>query len=177
MKKIISAVLAMVMVLSLAACGSGPSAGQTITFQGITMNIPKNWKVQKKTLSDDYAIYEKTNAKGHDYKLLLTDTFGLLDIYGGDMERAGASFKETTEDDASYLNPSDPVAGKFAGKYDMHVIDCTYHVLNPLKGGEAEYPCKLIRIYMDGHDVKIHFSSEKGDFDAFDAAIAGAVCG
>ena len=176
MKKIITVVLLVMMVFSLTACGGESSGGQNITFQGITMNIPKNWKAEKKTLSDKYAIYEKTNATGHDYKLMLMDNFSLLNTFGGDMEKAGAFFKEVTEDDASYLNPSDPVSGRFADKYDMHTIDCTYHVVNLIKGGEAEYPCRLIRIYMGDHDVVMHFSAEKGDFEAFEAAIASAIC-
>ena len=176
MKKLIAALLVVAMVLALCACGSSSSGKQTITFQGISMNIPKDWKAEKKTLSDRYAIYEKKNASGHEYKLQLTDTFGLLDTFGGDMEKAGAFFKEVTEDDATYLNPSDPVAGKFAGKYDMHMLDCTYHVVNLDKGGHADYPCKLIRIYMGSHDVILQFSSEKGDFEAFEAAVASATC-
>lgn len=173
MKRLVSLLLAMLLILSLIACGA---QSQTITFQGITMEIPKSWKADKHTLSESYALYEKQNLTGHDYKLLLTDTFGLLETYGGNMENAGAFFKEVTEDDASYKNPSDPVAGKFAGKYDMHTIECLYCVINPTKGGEAEYPCKLVRIYMGDHDVIIQFSAEKGDFTEFDASIANAVC-
>lgn len=172
MKKIISVLLVAAFVLALSACGNG---SRTIAFQGISMNIPSAWKADKSN-KDDYAIYEKKNAKGHDYKLCLTKTFGLLETFDNDMERAGAFFKEVTEDDASYQDPSDPVTGKFGGKYDMHVIECTYHMINPLKGGDAAYPCKLIRVYMGDHDIEIRFSSEKGDFEAFDAAIAAAVC-
>lgn len=174
MKKAVAILILALTLFSLTACGS--SSGRAISFQGISMSIPSAWKPEKSN-SDDYAVYTKSNAKGHDYKLMLQKTFGLLDTFGNDLDKAGAFFKEVTEDDASYQNPSDPVAGKFGGKYDMHTIECTYHVINPLKDGDTSYPCKLIRVYMGDHDVEIRFSSEKGDFEAFDAAIAAAVCG
>lgn len=176
MKKLSIILIVILCSLTLAACSGNSSSFQSITFQGITMQIPNNWKAEKSTLSDNYAVFEKKNLKGHDYKLQFTDTFSLLESFNGDLEKAGDFFKEVTEDDASYLNPSDPIPGKFAGKYDMHMIDCVYSVINPSKGGKAEYPCKLLRIYMEGHDIKIQFSSEKGDFKTFDTAIAGAVC-
>lgn len=176
MKKAISILIIVVIVLSLTACMGDSSAGQTITFQGITLNIPKNWKADKYN-SEDYAVYEKKNSSGHEYKLQFMDTFGLLDTFDNDMDRAGDFFKEVTEDDASYRNPSDPVAGKLDGKYNMHIIECTFCVINPSKDGkEAKYPCKLVRIYMGDHDVEIQFSSAEGDFEAFDTALANATC-
>lgn len=175
MKKILSVLSAALILLSLTACG-GSARGQTVNFQGISMDIPKDWKAEKSN-SDDYAVYKKLNSKGHDYKLQFSDKFSLLETFNNDLERAGAFFLEVTEDDASYKDPSEPVAGKLGGKYDMHVIDCTLCVINPSKDGwEAEYPCKLVRVYMEGHDVEIRFSSEKGDFGAFDAALAAATC-
>ena len=176
MKKVFVLLIAAASMVLLAACGSGSSSTQTIVFQGITMEIPSNWKVEKSTLSDDYAIYEKSGSKGHEYKLLLMDTFGLMDDGSYDLERAGAFFKEVTEDNASYSDPSDPVAGKFAGKYDMHTIECSYNMRSVSSGGIVSYPCKLIRIYMGDHDVELQFSTKEGDFEAFDAAVAGAVC-
>lgn len=175
MKRFITLLLAVLIVLPLVSCAGGTGT-RTVKFQGITMKIPSMWKPEKRTLADNYAVYEKPNVLGHEYKLMLMDVFSLLGTFGGDLERAGAFFKEVTEDDASYVDVSDPVAGRFADRYDMHTIECTYHVLNPLKGGEAEYPCKLIRIYMDGHDVEIRFTSEEGDFEVFDEIIAAAVC-
>ncbi len=176
MKKFLPILAAVTLIFILAACSGGSGGKQTISFQGITMEIPSNWKAEKSTLSDDYAIYEKSSSEGHEYKLMLTDTFGLLDGDSYTLEEAGAFFKEVTEDNASYSNPSDPVPGTFAGKYDMHTIDCTYNMFSISKGGENSYPCKLIRIYMGDHDVEIQFSTENGDFEMFDAAIAGAVC-
>lgn len=173
MKRVFAVLLAAVMLFSLTACGG--ASRQTVSFQGISMEIPKAWKAEKRN-SEDYAIYEKKNAKGHDYKLQLTESFGLLETFDNDLERAGAFFLEVTGDNASYENPSAPVAGKLGGVYDMHTIECVYKMINPMKGGEASYPCKLIRVYMGDHDVEIQFSSEKGDFEAFDAAIASAVC-
>jgi hypothetical protein len=170
MKKIFIFLLAAVCAFALAACGGGSTKTQEIEFQGIKMNIPADWKAEKSTLSDDYAVYEKSGNK-----LLLTDTFGLMDDGTYDLEAAGKFFKEVTEDDASFSNPSDPVAGKLAGKYDMHTINCDYNVLNVIRG-EVSYPCKRIRIYMGDHDVEIMFSSKDGDFEAFDKAIAEAVC-
>lgn len=176
MKKGFLLLMAMIGAVLLTACGGGSGGTQTIVFQGITMEIPANWKVEKSTLSDSYAIYEKSGSKGHEYKLLLTDTFGLLDDGSYDLERAGAFFKEVTEDNASFSDPSEPVAGKFAGKYDMHTIECTYNMLSASTGGTVSYPCKRIRIYMGDHDVELQFSTKDGDFEAFDAAVAGAVC-
>ncbi len=175
MKKLLILLLAAVSAFVLAACGGGSSKPQAIEFQGITMNIPGDWKVEKSTLSEDYAVYEKSGKDGLEYKLLLLDTFGLREDDTYDMEAAGKFFKEVTEDDASFSNPSDPVAGKLAGKYDMHTINCDYNVLNVIRG-EVSYPCKRIRIYMGDHDVEIMFSSKDGDFEAFDKAIAEAVC-
>lgn len=174
MKRVLVLLLTVVCTFSFAACG-GSDKTQTIEFQGITMNIPAKWKAEESTLSDTYAVYEKTGKSGLEYQLLLMDTFGLMedDLY--DLEGAGAFFKEVTEDDASYSDPSDPVAGTFAGKYDMHTIDCTFNVLNVLEG-EKSYPCKLIRIYMGDHDVEIRCCSESGDFEAFETAITEAVC-
>lgn len=176
MKKALVMIIAMISVTLLAACGSGSAGTQKIEFQGITLEIPSNWKAEKSTLSDDYAIYEKSGSKGHAYKLLLMDTFGLMDDGSYDLEGAGAFFKEVTEDNASYSDPSDPVAGTFAGKYDMHTIECKYNMRSASTGGEVSYPCKLIRIYMGDHDVELQFSTKDGDFEAFDAAVAGAVC-
>lgn len=177
MKKTLLILIAVIGTLLLAACGGGGGT-QTIEFQGITMEIPSNWKAEESTLSDDYAIYEKKNSKGHEYKLMLTDTFGLMDDGTYDLETAGAFFKEVTEDNASYSDPSDPVAGTFAGKYDMHTIECTYNMTGISKDGakEVSYPCKLIRIYMGDHDVELQFSTVDADFEAFDNAVAGATC-
>ena len=174
MKRLLSALLAAFCVFMLASCSGGSGGTQTIEFQGITMNIPAKLKVEESTLSDDYARYG-TSGKDGKKELLLTDTFGLRDDGTYDMERAGKFFKEVTEDDASFSEPSDPVAGTFAGKYDMHTIDCTYHVINATKG-EMTYPCKLIRIYMGDHDVEIRYVTEDGDFEAFDIAVSEAVC-
>lgn len=175
MKKITTCALLLVIALALCACGANGT--QKISFQGITMEIPSSWKAEKNTLADDYAKYEQFNKIGHDYQLLLQDTYGLLPTYDGDLERAGAFFKEVTEDDASYSDVSDPVAGTFAGKYDMHTINCTYHALNPMEeDGESDYPCKLIRIYKGDRDVKMEFCAKEGDFEAFDKAVENAVC-
>lgn len=43
-----------------AACGGGSDKKQTVEFQGITMDIPADWKAEKSTLSDDYARYGKS---------------------------------------------------------------------------------------------------------------------
>lgn len=177
MKKIVIALMAMALVLGLTACGGGSGGTQEVSFQGINMTIPSEWKAEESTLDDDYAVYEKLNKEGHDYRLVMMDSFGLLDTYGGDMDKAGAFFKEVTEDNASYTDVSDPVAGKFAGKYDMHTIDCQLNMLNPDKDDlQAEYPCKLIRIYMGDHDVEIEFSAQEGDFDVFEQAFSEATC-
>ena len=174
MKKLAVALMAVILVFSFAACGGGSGGTQEVSFQGITMEIPSAWKAEESTLSDDYVIYEQKNKEGHDYRLLMQDTFGLLETYGGDMEKAGAFFKEVTEDDASYSDVSDPVAGKF-GDYDMHTISCKLNMLNPDKEDlKATYPCKLIRIYMGDHDVEIEFSAQEGDFEAFDQAFDAA---
>ncbi|MCQ2547210.1 MAG: hypothetical protein MJ161_06675 [Clostridia bacterium] len=176
MKKIVIALLAVILVFGLTACGGGSGGTQEVSFQGITMEIPLAWKAEKDTLSDDYAIYEQLNKEGHDYRLLMQDTFGLLETFGGDMDGAGKFFKEVTEDDASYSDVSDPVAGKF-GDYDMHTITCTLNMLNPTKDDlQAKYPCKLIRIYMGDHDVELEFSAQEGDFEAFDQAFEAATC-
>lgn len=176
MKRLLTVFIAAAVLLSFISCGKSDSGKQTIGFCGITMEIPASWKPDDRTISDDYAIYQKLNYTGHDYKLQFMKTFSLLGTFNGDLERTGAFFKETAEDDASYLNPSDPVAGKFAGVYDMHTIECLYHVINLTTGKEIEYPCKLIRVYMDDYDVVIQFSAKKGDFEAFDAAVSAAVC-
>lgn len=176
MKKALVWITAVISAVLLAACGGGNSGSQTIEFQGITMEIPSSWKAEQSTLSDDYAIYEQSSSQGHASKLLLTSTSGLMEDGSYDLERAGAFFKEVTEDDASYSDPSDPVAGTFAGKYDMHTIECQYNMKSASTGGTVSYPCKLIRIYMGDHDVKMQFSSKDADFEAFDAAVAGAVC-
>lgn len=175
MKKALVLFMALLGAVLLAACGGGSGGTQTIVFQGITMEIPANWKLEESTADEDYAIYEKSGSKTHEYKLLLTNTFGLMDDGTYDLERAGEFFKEVTEDDASFSDPSDPVAGTFAGKYDMHTIECYYN-MNSVTQGEISYPCKLIRIYMGDHDVELRFSTADGDFEAFDAAVAGAVC-
>ncbi|RYQ27395.1 hypothetical protein PG2019B_1598 [Bifidobacterium pseudolongum subsp. globosum] len=171
MKKMIVCLITLIIILSLSACSSGT---QKISFQGINMEIPASWKADKHSISEDYAIYEALNKKGHDYRLLLNDTFELLDK-SEDLEDAGDFFKEVTEDNASYSDVGEPVAEKLADKYDMHIIDCTYHAHNPLEDdGESDYPCKLIRIYMGDHDVEIEFITANGDFEAFDEAIANA---
>ena len=175
MKKAFVLLLSMICAAFLAACGGGGGT-QTVEFQGITMEIPSSWKVEKSTLSEDYAIYEQSGSKGHQYKLLFFDTYGLMDDGTYDLEAAGAFFKEVTEDDASYSDPSDPVAGKFAGKYDMHTIECKFNMKSITQGGTVSYPCKLIRIYMGDHDVELRFSTAEGDFEAFDTAVAGAKC-
>lgn len=173
MKKLIPVLVAVVFAFALTAC-SGGGGTQTVSFQGITMEIPSSWKADKSN-DDKYATYEQQNKKGHDYKLQFYDTFSLLDTF--DMKGAAKFFKEVTEDNASYENPSEPVAGKLGGKYDMHVIDCTLCLINPqAENGEAKYPCKLVRVYMDGHDVEIQFSALEGDFEAFEAALEGAIC-
>ena len=173
MKKIIIGILSLTLVFGLTACGFGGT--QEISFQGFNMEIPASWKAESRTLSDDYAVYKKTNLTGQDFQLVLQDTFSLLQY--GDLDSAGASFKEFTEDDASYTDVSEPVAGTFAGKYDMHIIECTYHAINVTEDdGESDYPCKLIRIYMDGHDVIIEFITADGAFEAFDEALTNAVC-
>lgn len=176
MKKTLILMLTIISALMIAACGGG--GNQTIEFQGITMEIPSDWKVEESTLSDDYAIYEKSSKNGHEYKLLLTDNFGLMEDGTYDLEAAGAFFKEVTEDNASYSDPSDPVAGKFAGKYDMHTIECKYNMTGISKDGakEVSYPCKLIRIYMGDHDVVMQFSTVDADFEAFDTAVSEASC-
>lgn len=172
MKKIIPVLVAAILAFSLTACGGGGT--QKVSFKGITMEIPANWKADKYN-KEDYATYKKTNALGHDYQLQFYDTFSLLDSF--DLDGAAKFFKEITEDNASYEDPSEPVAGKLGGKYDMHIIDCTLCYINPTSAnGEAKYPCKLIRVYMDGHDVEIQFSAADGDFEAFNAALEGAVC-
>ncbi|MBQ0018598.1 MAG: hypothetical protein KBS63_05300 [Clostridiales bacterium] len=172
-KCVIAFMIALICVLCFTSCGGS----QEISFQGFKMNIPSAWKADKVTLSEEYAIYEKLNAKGHDYRLLLNDTYGLLPKCSEGMKEAGAFFKEVTEDDASYSDVSEPVAGKFAGKYDMHVLTCKYHAINPMEeSGESVYPCKLVRIYMGDHDVEIEFCAAEGDFESFDEAIQTAVC-
>ena len=113
MKKCFVFFAVVMIVFILAACGGGSSGNQTISFQGFTMDIPSSWKAEESTLSDDYAVYEKKDSKGHANKLLLMDTFGLLDGGDYDLQRAGEFFKEVTEDDASYSDPSDPVAAFF----------------------------------------------------------------
>ena len=166
--------MALIFALSFTACGSGGT--QEISFQGINMEIPAAWKAEKETLSEDYAVYEELNKVGHDYRLVLSDTFGLMEKMES-LEDAGAFFKEVTEDNASYSDVGETVPGKFAGKYDMHTIECTYHALNPMEEDrESDYPCKLIRIYMGDHDVEIEFSTAEGDFAAFDQAISNATC-
>lgn len=173
MKKYLIFVLLAICALALSACGDEGDKAQTIEFQGITMDIPADLKVEESTLSEEYALYE--TSKDGKRQLLLTDTFGLRDDGTYDMKKAGEFFKEVTEDNATFSDPSDPVAGTFAGKYDMHTIDCTYNVINVTEG-EKSYPCKLIRIYMGDHDVEMRFVSESGDFEAFDAAVEGASC-
>lgn len=176
MKKHIIVLMTIVIgMFALSACGGGSNKTQTIEFQGITMEIPANWEAEESTLSDDYAIYEDSGKDGLEYQLLLTDTFGLREDDQFDMARAGEYFKEFTEDDATFTDPSDPVAGTFADKYDMHTIDCTYNA-NSVTKGEVSHPCKLIRVYMGDHDVEIRFVAADGNFEAFDAAIEGAVC-
>lgn len=175
MKKVLVLITAVIGAVLLAACGGGSGKTQTIVFQGITMEIPANWKLEESTADEDYAIYEKSGSKSHEYKLLLTNTFGLMDDGSYDLERAGEFFKEVTDDDASFSDPSDPVAGTFAGKYDMHTIECHYN-MHSVTQGEISFPCKRIRIYMGDHDVVMQFSTAEGDFEAFDAAVAGATC-
>lgn len=178
MKKIVVTIMALALMFAFTACGgSAPSGNQEITFQGITMEIPAAWELEEDTAADDYAVYEQKSKEGHAYRLTLQDTFGLLDTYHGDLDAAGAELKVFAEDDASYSDVGDPVAGKLAGKYDMHVITCTYNMINPTaEDAEAHYPCKLVRIYMGDHDVEMIFSTAEGDFDAFDAAIEAATC-
>ncbi len=175
MKKALVLLMAVISAVLLASCGGGNGGTQKIVFQGITMEIPANWKLEKSTADEDYAIYEKSGSKTHEYKLLLTNTFGLMDDGSYDLERAGEFFKEVTEDNASFSDPSDPVAGTFAGKYNMHTIECYYNMHSATQG-EISFPCKRIRIYMGDHDVELQFSTKDGDFEAFDAAVAGAVC-
>lgn len=174
MKKIASFILLAAFAFAFAACGTGGT--QEVEFQGFTMEIPSSWKAQKETLSEEYAIYENLNKKGHDYRLLLDETYGLLPKCEGDLEEAGAFMKKVTEDNASYSDVQEPVAGKFAGKYDMHIIKCRYHAINLMEeDAESDYPCKIIRIYMGERDVEIEFITAEGDFEAFDSAVKGAV--
>lgn len=168
MKKTIAAIGTLLVMLSLTACGSST---QSITFQGITMDIPSNWKASSIN-SEESASYEKGDDELH-----LMDTFDLMQ-YHDTLEETGEAFKEFAEDDATYEDVSDPVPGKLGGKLDMHTIECTYHArLVTMKGlDETSYPCKLLRVYIGGHDVVIRYVSPKGDFKAFDAAIASANC-
>ncbi len=168
LKKLFSAIGIAFVMLSLAACGSST---QSITFQGITMDIPSNWKASSIN-SEESASYEKGDDELH-----LMDTFDLMQ-YHDTLEETGEAFKKFAEDDATYEDVSDPVPGKLGGKLDMHTIECTYHARLVTMNGldETSYPCKLIRVYIGGHDVKIRFVSPKGDFKAFDEAIASANC-
>lgn len=166
--------LGAILMFTMVGCSGG---SQEVNFQGFKMEIPSAWELEKNTQTDDYAVYEELNSIGHDYKLVLKKTFALLPKCDNSMDKAAQFLKETKGDNASYSDVSDPVAGKFAGKYDMHTITCKYNAKNPMeKTKESTYACKLIRIYMGDRDVEIEFSTAKDDFVDFDKAIENAKC-
>ncbi len=133
MRRIVALTCVLLLSLGLAACGGGEGGGeagtqdmgktQTITFQGITMEIPASWKAEDVTLSDDHAIYEELSLNGSKYKLDLRsfENFYLNDPEDS-LESAATYFKQSIEDDASFRDVGDPVAGKLADTYDMHTI-------------------------------------------------------
>ncbi len=165
-KRIIPLLALLLLVLSI---GASAASKQTITFQGITMDIPSNWKASSYN-DEKHVTYENG-----DDELTLRDVYDLRK-YHETLEEAGAAFKQFAEDNATYEDVSDPVPGKIDGKVDMHTIDCTYHamLISVFGSGETNYPCKYARVYLGGHDVEIRFVSKKGDFKDFDEAIATA---
>lgn len=172
MKKIVMIFCSLVLIAGLCSCGS--KGTQTVSFHGISMEIPANWKLNENTKGDDYVEYEKTNLEGHDFHLIVMATKAYIQIDEDyTVKKAGENLTNFTEDDITYSDVSKAESGKFAGKYDMNTVTCTA-TLKDLMGDINVYYAKICEVYMGEYNIKFTLRAAEDDFSAFDQAIENA---